>query len=364
MAALVSREIILDDKTKTHDPSGNALGPDHSERTRRVRMQDVARLSGVSLSTVSRAINTPEQVSGELRRRIDDAMRTLTYVPNRMAGSLAAKKSRAIGLIIPTMRNSAFATIVEELTDIFDSHGYQTFISHTDYSLEKELKATASLLSWSAAAMILTGRHHSRQTVNMLLTAEVPVVEMWDVSDQAIDTAIGISHDDVGRYVASYFVKSGAKRLGLVSAAIGQDIRATQRANGFLRSAEQLLGVPPVHVTFEERGRAKNGGVGLGRILDEAPDTDAIFYTNDTLAIGGLFECQRRCVKVPDDLRICGFGDSILSEASNPLLSTVRPPHEQIAHLTAQHVLDRLNGVKSEGEIIRLDFQHIIRETG
>lgn len=331
----------------------------------RARMADVASLAGVSPSTVSRALRTPEVVSPEVRQRIDDAMRRLSYVPNMMAGTLAAARSRVVGLVIPSIRNSAFATMVEEVTEALAAEGYQMLIGHSSYSLEEEEKLVTSFLSWQPAGIILTGRHHSRGTIGKLLAADIPVVEAWEAGEPTIDSIVGFSHREAGRHVARYFLAQGLTRLATVVAAPHLDLRAGQRSAGFRDHLREAAGIDPVDIALPDRPSTEGGGEGLAQALEAEPKLEAVFFSNDMVAMGGLFECQRRGIAVPDQLRICGFGDLGFTASTVPPLSTIRPPRVEIGLRSAAMLLSRIRGEAEPGQQVNdLGFEHVVRGSG
>lgn len=333
-----------------------------TSKARRVTMTDVARLAGVSVTTVSRVLAAPDLVSEDVKTRVSAAMESLSYVPNFLAGGLAANNSRVIALIIPSVRNSAFAVMVEEVTEHLNAQGYRSLIGHSNYSPETEERAILDFLSWSPAGFILVGNSHSRKSISTLLAADIPVVETWE-SEPSIDCSVGFSHQEVGQHVAHYFTTTGCSKLAVVGTPHDIDPRAAKRARAFAFMA-RALGARVEEVTTPGRSSPTDGGEGFSKVMSEHPDTDAIFFSNDMLALGGLFEAQRRGIRVPDQVRMCGFGDWPFSAISVPSLSTVKPPRRDIGHKAVDLLLARIKGEAEGGQAIDLGFTHIVRESG
>lgn len=330
----------------------------------RSRMADVARLAGVSTSTVSRALRQPEIVSPELRARIDDAIKRLAYVPNLMAGGLATARTRTVGVIVPSIINSFFAGTVEEIAETLSRHGYQLMLGNSSYSLETEEALVSSFLAWSPAAIVLTGRRHSSYTMRLLSEADIPVVEMWDIGERPLDCLVGFSNRAIGWAVARHFIGLGARRLGFIGAALDRDYRAAERGLGFVEAAQVGGLEPATHVPLTERAAASAGSAGFAELLKQRPDVEAVFLSNDMLALGALFECQRRGIKVPGDIRLCGYGDLDFTAESVPTITTVRPPRREIGHSIAELLLERFAGGGEKGRVIDLGFELIARESG
>jgi LacI family transcriptional regulator, gluconate utilization system Gnt-I transcriptional repressor len=329
--------------------------------TTRSRMADVARLAGVSTATVSRAIRQPEIVSPAVRGRIQQAIERLSYRRNLMAGALASASSMTIGVIIPSIINSFFAATVEALEEELAGSGYQLMLGNSNYSSDTEQQLITSFLAWSPAAMVVTGRRHNRDAVRILLDSGIPVVEMWELSDNPIDTIVGFSHRAVARLAVNHFSERRARRLGFIGAYMDRDYRTNDRHAGFVEAALQAGYAPPAEIRLPDRASAVGGAKALREMLDLNPDVDAIFCSNDIIALGALFEAQRLKLGVPDQLKLCGFGDLEFAAASNPSLTTVRPPRREIGIKIAQLLRARLGGVPDPGGSFDLGVELVVR---
>ena len=329
--------------------------------TTRSRMADVARLAGVSTATVSRAIRQPEVVSVEVRGRIQQAIERLSYRRNLIAGALASAPSMTIGVIIPSIINSFFAATVEALEEELAGSGYQLMLGNSNYSADLEQQLVTSFLAWSPAAMVVTGRRHNSETNRILLGSGVPVIEMWELSDHPIDTIVGFSHRAVAHMVVKHFAERGARRLGFIGAYMDRDYRTADRHAGFVEAALQAGYAPPAEIRLPDRASAVGGARAVTEMLDRHGDVDAIFCSNDIIALGALFEAQRRQLRVPDQLKLCGFGDLEFAAASNPSLTTVRPPRREIGIQIARLLRARLGGAAGPGGSFDLGIELVVR---
>jgi len=168
------------------------------------RMEDVATLAGVSMITVSRVINSPDKVAEVTRIKVEKAIRTLGYVPNLMAGSLASSKSRLIGAIVPTIDNSIFAETIRGLSKTLASNGYELLLGQTGYVDNAEERIVSTFLGRRVDAMVLTGIRHTDKTRSQLKDSGIPVVETWDLSDRPIDMLVGFSNLEAGAAMGRY----------------------------------------------------------------------------------------------------------------------------------------------------------------
>ncbi|MEP3329161.1 LacI family DNA-binding transcriptional regulator [Sedimentitalea sp.] len=328
----------------------------------RVRMEDVARIAGVSPATVSRALRAPASVSDALRERVNSAAQRLGYAPNRIAGSLAGARAPLIGVIVPSLTNSFFAATLERMTTLLEPEGYQLMIGQHDYDVDREEAIVTAFSSWNPAALVITGREHTRGTLGILSKATSPVVEMWDYGERPIDIGIGFSNATAGHIAAQHFVDTGRRSAAFIGAILDKDGRARARADGFQDRFQQLTGISPNVLSADSRDLGE-GGNALRQVLAEQPEIQAIAFSGDMLALGAMFEASRMGLAIPDDLKILGYGDLDIGPFTNPPLSTIRPPRHEIADEVVEQILHRFAEPDADGINIDLGVQLIRRET-
>ncbi|WP_245198968.1 LacI family DNA-binding transcriptional regulator [Jiella mangrovi] len=324
-------------------------------------MSDVALAANVSPSTVSLYLRRPHSVSQKAGTAIAGAIDRLGYVPNLMAGGLAAARSRVVGVVVPSMRNAFFADTVSAMQSILSGHGFQVMFGNTDYDADAELQLVRANLSWSPSAMVLTGLHHSPQTRDLLRNADCPVVEMWELGEDPIDHAVGFSHHEAGRAAARHLLRKGRQKLAFLGARMQEDRRAMKRAEGFAAEAA-TQGVTAEIINHIKPASTEAAAALLSSALSKDPGLDGVAASNDTLALGLLFECSRRGIAVPNDLSVIGFGDLEFAAFSNPSLTTIRPFGDVIGQEIAQLILDIVEGEGRSRTAINTGF--VIVERG
>lgn len=346
----------------TSGASGTS-GTTARERTgsARPRMVDVARLAGVSAATVSRALREPELVSPAMRARIEAAVERLSYRRNLMAGGLASARSMTIGVIIPSMINAFFSNTIDGMEAGLAGSGYQLQLGISRYGQDTEERLLHSLLAWSPAAVVVTGCRHSRNAMRMLLDANIPVIEMWELSDRPIDMVVGFSQRAAGAAAARHLIARGATRLGYIGAMLNSDYRAGDRRAGFFEAAAAHGFAPPAEISTPEQASAVGGAQALSRLIDAHPEVDAVLCSNDVIALGAIFESYRRGWKIPERLKLCGVGDIDFAAATEPALTTIRPPRRAIGQKIAELLLDRFAGVETTETIFDLGFELVER---
>ncbi|GGJ67631.1 LacI family DNA-binding transcriptional regulator [Deinococcus aquiradiocola] len=337
-------------------------------KRQRVTIADVARHAGVATMTASRALNRPEMVSEELRARVLQAADDLNYIPDRAAGGLASGTSLALPVLVPTLHHSVYVQILEGLQERLPASGYQIMLGSTEYSREKEEKLVEVFLGWRPSGIVLSGIDHSERTVRLLKSAGIPVVEIMDLAvaseqSQALDLNIGFSHAVVGEAVVRYLASCGYRHVAYAGTLTELDPRSVRRIHGF-QTALMRLGLP--HHLIGRSDLPSSLAVGRDLVTDllhRHPEMDAVFFANDELAAGALFECQRRGIRVPEDLAIMGFSDEEIASHLNPALTTVRIPRHEMGRLAADLLLARLAGTLGAQPPIDVGFEIVQRLT-
>ncbi len=349
---------------RTADRPAAARPGRRRRKMQRVTMVEVAALAAVSPSTVSLYLRKPAAVSPAAGRAIAHAIDSLGYRPNLVAGGLAAASSRVVGVVVPSIRNAFFADTVAALQSGLAAAGLQLLLGHTEYSEQEEEALVRTALSWAPAAVVLTGLGHSAATRRLLRASGLPVVEIWELGGEPIDMAVGFSHAAVGRTAAAHLLAKGRRRLAFLGARLQDDRRARQRAEGF-QAAARAAGATVDLVANPAPASAEVGGLLLDQLLRQSsnggPEVDAVACSNDHVALGVLFECQRRGLAVPERLAVIGFGDLDYSAWSNPPLTTIRPSGALIGAEAARLIAARVASAEAAGPAV-IDTHHVLVE--
>lgn len=323
-------------------------------------LRDVAKLAGVAPITASRALNTPDQVSTEVLRKVQEAVLRTGYVPNRMAGGLASSRSRLIAAVTPSTVMSVFMGTIESLNGTLFDAGYQLMLGQTSYSAAREEALLEAIIGRRPDGIFLTGLLPPGKGRTMLLASGIPVVESWDLTPTPIDMLIGFSHSDIGRDVARYLAGRGHRKMAMVMA---NDERANRRATAFKEEVLQQ-GLPPVvEVNVGAVRSMHSGRDALTRLLQWAPDVDAVFCSSDLLALGVLTQARVLGLDVPGQLAIMGFGDTPLASDVVPALSSVRINGDEIGRLAALCLMARAEGREVPQPIVDVGFSIIARDS-
>ncbi len=324
-------------------------------KKKRPILQDVADRVGVTKMTVSRYLRNPQQVSTLLGEKIAFALDELGYIPNRVPDMLSNATSRAIGILLPSLTNHVFADVLQGIESVTDKAGYQTLVAHFGYQVEKEERQLRSLLGWNVDGVILTERQHTPGTLRMLEVAGIPVVEIMDSSSPYLDMAVGFNNIEAARQMTESMIAQGHQHVVYLGARL--DERTLQKKTGYSQAME-AAGLIPCTVMSEQPSSFSTGGELLRLAQQRYPDLDGIFCTNDDLAIGAMFECQRQDIPVPQQIAIAGFHGHDITENVSPTLATVVTPRKKMGKIAAEMLLNRLSGKDCDSPCVDLGFSH------
>ena len=333
------------------------------KRGRDVKMHDVARHAGVSPMTVSRALRDPSTVSEKMRRKVDAAVREFGYLPNRIAGSLSSKRSNVVGLIVPSIRNSLYAGMIQAISDVARANGLHLMIANSGHRLEDEEALVAALLAQRVCGLVLHNTTHSKRLRELLAHSDVPVVETGNLPSHPLDMAVSYSNFDAARAMTAHLGRLGYRKIGFVTLPLRDNDRSKERRRGYFAALEEL-GLPlDPSLVLEAPGGFSEGADALVRLVEAHPDLDAGFFAGDVLAVGALFECQRRGWAVPGRIAIASFDDLDLLRHAVPTVTTLRIPRQEIGRRSAELLVNRLHGAPAERVKIDLGFEILQRES-
>lgn len=323
-------------------------GHDATERSgdppARSSAKDVARLAGVSTATVSRVLNTPDQVDALTQQRVRDAIDKLRYVPHGAARALRSRRSLMVGAVVPSFDYALYARTTSALQSVLDPAGYAMVVAEHHYDLRTEVRVTGQLISHGVDAFVFVGVYHDPALFALLESHAKPYVLTWAVDPMLHHPSIGFDNRAATFAMTQHLIRLGHRRFGLLSAPVAGNDRATERGAG-MRAALAQAGL-----TLDER-LAQYGPIDLyaakammHRILAVPGRPTAVVATNDVFAVGGMLACREAGVRIPEDVSITGVDNTDLGATQTPPLTSIRTPIVEIGRAAAEQVIARLEG--------------------
>jgi LacI family transcriptional regulator, gluconate utilization system Gnt-I transcriptional repressor len=239
-------------------------------------MHDVARESGFSQMTVSRAFLESASIRKETRERILKVAEEIGYYHNKAASYLASQRSRAFGIILPTLQDSIYLPFVEAARRVFESHRADYILQTIDYARGRESYAIGSLLSQRVQVIMLPSIGHTADTRRFLETLPIPLIEVGNLPKKPIDFAVGHSDFEAGYLATKRLIEIGRRKIAIIRGYARDTSNARDRSNGYRRAMREA-GLPLVESRQIEVEHSIDAGLhGLDRLLKSAREFDGL----------------------------------------------------------------------------------------
>ena len=333
------------------------------DRSGRPRLLDVAAAAKVSTMTVTRVLRDPEKVAALTRERVQRVLTDTGYTPDLLARGLASNRSGLIAAVIPLLTNSLIAEIMQGLTDAVVPAGYHLLLGASGFSAAEEEVLVRAFLSRRIDGIYLTGVIHTEETVRMLRRAGIPVVEGGNLTAKPIDMVVGYSNVDAARAVTRHLIKRGFDKIGYIGAYPRDNDRARDRRRGYELALTAARRKRDPSLCVETSLDIPSGAAAMAILLDRHPDTRAVFCSADAIAVGALFECQRRRLSLPGNVAIAGFDDIPIAAQVVPALTTLRVPRYDIGHRAGAMICARLAGRTVKRRVVDTGFELVVRDS-
>ncbi|SFJ14829.1 LacI family DNA-binding transcriptional regulator [Thermoflavimicrobium dichotomicum] len=332
-----------------------------------VTIKDVARLAGVSPSTVSRVISNHPKISPATKKKVREAMEALGYHPNIMAQSLVSKNTQTLGLVLPHSAekifvNPFFSEVLRGMLAYANIKQYDILMSSANNPKEEIEAVTRMVLGRRIDGIILMAPRQKDPIVEKLLEYQFPFVLLGRSMEH--DHVLSVNNDNIkAAYdITNHLIKQGHKRIGFVSGPPDLVV-SIDRLEGYKKALlEAGLPVHPDWIIGEDvlQGNAFHA---LTMIMNSPEPPTAFVVTDDVVAFGLIRELYAAGFHVPQDVSIVSFNNIVLSELSNPPITTVDIGIYHLGYLTVQHLIRKLSGEEIEKPQMIVPHRLIIRES-
>ncbi|MBN9213429.1 MAG: LacI family transcriptional regulator [Microbacterium sp. SCN 70-200] len=333
-----------------------------TDSTRKPTIRDVAAVAGVSHGTVSRVINGGHWVSPEARAAVEEAIRTTGYTTNHAARSLATGRAGSLAFLLTEPQHllfsdPTFALLLRGATEALAERS-MTLVLLIAGTAEEQSTVENYVRAGHVDGVLLVSSHESDSLLASLVAAGVPTVCTGiPLGDAA--SAPNVSVDEIGsaRMMTRYLLDKGHERIALITGP-NDTPGGRFRLVGFREELGDRFDPDLVEQGSYERA---TGDAAMTRLLERAPDIDAVFAASDVMAVGAIDALRRAGRRVPEDVAVAGFDDSGLAETFQPPLTTVRQPWSQISSTMVDMVLDVIAGTPRESVMLPTDL--VVRES-
>jgi LacI family transcriptional regulator len=306
-------------------------------------MKDVAKHAGVSLITVSRAVNNSGYVGNETRSKVEAAIEELQYVPNALASNLRSQQSDFLALVLPDITNAFWTTIAQGAEDEAWAHGHGIFICNTDNDPEKEASYIQRLLLRRVEGVLIvpTPVSSSELQLDRLRNNGVKFVAIHRRLARTTANVVRSDGEGGARTLTAELVRAGRQRIAF-AALSDVDPSSQERLKGYrdaLRKAGLFFDEDLVRYSGEEEPE-QNGYTVIAELLQGLTPPDAILLANSRLAMGGLRAIEEAGFSIPADIMVAAFHDIKAMDRYAPQLITAVQPAYRMGQLAARRLLE------------------------
>jgi LacI family transcriptional regulator len=327
-----------------------------------MNLEEIAKRTGFSRSTVSRVVNNHPNVRESTRRKVLEVIRELNYQPNAAARSLATRRTQVIGIAIPRAVTNVFTdpffpVLIVGITGVCNDHDYAVMLWLGGQEEEERFYRRA-LGSGLMDGVIVSSAVLDDPLIPRLQEAAMPFVVVGRHPGIEDLCYVDVDNRNGARMAVSHLLRQGYRRVGTISGPLNT-VPGQDRLAGY-RDALQARGVVPDPELIVEGDFSKDSGYEAMHALLRH-DVDAVFAASDSMAIGAMRAIREAGKHVPEDIAIVGFDDLPPATAVTPPLTTVHQPVEKLGAMAAEIMIERLQEMDSEPKRVVLPTELIIR---
>jgi LacI family transcriptional regulator len=329
-----------------------------------VTISDVARLAGVSSMTVSRVMNDSAGVKPDTRRRVEEAIAELGYVPNRLARGLSRQRTGTLAVIVPDVANPFFTLVVRGAEDIARRAGYRVILCDTRADIVAEQEVIEEMIAHRVEGILIAPvNDRSRDHLRRLAKFGVPFV-LVDRTVPGIDSDAVLGDSESGaRQLVDHLIAHGHRRIGMIVES--SDVStARDRRKGY-EAALEAAGIPLDPKLVAKAAVDPSGGLdGMQKLLALDDRPTAVFTVNNLVAVGAIEAVRAAGLEVPDDVALVCFDDIEFASRLYPFLTVMAQPAETFGTLGTQLLIERIEGRGTErARLVVLPAEFLIRKS-
>jgi LacI family transcriptional regulator len=328
-----------------------------------VTMKDVAKLAGVSTTTVSHVINQTRHVNDETKMSVAKAMKELEYRPNILARSLRSGETKTIGLIVPDGSNPFFAEIARQIEDLGYRKGYSVILGNSDNNPDKQTSYINTLLAKQVDGVIFISTGGETSELQLLTENNIPIVVADRDLSLSLTDVVLLDNEKAGYEATRYLLDLGHRCIACITGP--DDLSPSMlRLKGYKRALKEF------NIGFKEnlveKGdfRFRGGEVAMERLLNQSCPPTAVFALNDMMAIGAMKGITKAGLEIPGDISVIGFDDIEFASAVKPALTTMAQPFSELSSKSVEMLINRMCGkINETNQRVVLTARLIVRDS-
>ncbi|WP_299322852.1 LacI family DNA-binding transcriptional regulator [uncultured Maribacter sp.] len=333
---------------------------------KRTTLKDIANVLGISTAAVSKALNDDARISVKTKKAVKQVAKELNYQPNHLASALRKGKSKLVGVIVPRTNSHFFSSVVESMEGVLNKAGYNIIITQSNESFEKECNNIDTLLYLQVDGIIAS---MANETVDLsyyekIKSNGIPLI-LFDRGENDLNVDyVGINDYDSSHMIIEHLVAQGCKRI----AHIGGYRRTrifNNRIRGYIDAIKKHDLPHDDELLIESSLTLEDGRQQIENLLALKNRPDAVYVASDYAALGALQVLKEKNIKVPEEIKLVGFGNEPFTSLVTPSITSISQHSVKIGKLAADTFLSYVDKdvVKQSLNKIILDSELIIRDS-
>lgn len=328
-----------------------------------VTIKDVAKLANVSISTVSRVINDSKPVSEEVKKRVLEVIKETGYTPNPVARSLVMKKSRLIGVIVPSIGSFYTGELLNAMEEIAKTYDYEIILCNSYSEVDQEIKFMNLLKTKQVEGIVFITYKIREEHKEFLNNAKIPVVLINRYSEDLDVLAVTVNHFNASYEMTKYLISQGHKKISLIRNGMKDDVFMNDQYRGYKKAMDEnnliinsdylLDGMYNIDLAYE----------GVSKMLDMKDKPTAIFATSDLNAIGAINAANDKGLQVPEDISVVGYHDTKIASLFRPKLTVISQPIYDCGAVAIRMLIKKIKGEELRDNVMLLPHQLVVRDS-
>lgn len=326
-------------------------------------IRDVAKMADVSISTVSRVMNTPESVVESKRIRVLEAIEKLRYQPNSFARGLIYKKSFTLGLLIPDIENFYFSGVIRGMQDACIKLGYSLMICNTDRDKNRLLSYIDNFHEKQVDGVVFASDALYPEYYEKLVGCRIPFVLVSSHSDEFEVPCVEIDDEAAAYDAVKFLIEIGHQEIGMIGFNHDNSISGPPRYQGFVRALTEFGLERNSHKVKYAAHRFEHAYQAAHELFTEYPELTAVFCVADEFAMGTISYLKDRGILVPGQVSVMGFDNLRMASMFVPKLTTIAQPIYELGYRAAEKLHELVTTGTVEVMRERMNHKLVVRES-
>ncbi|QMU65858.1 MAG: substrate-binding domain-containing protein [Flavobacteriaceae bacterium] len=329
-------------------------------------LKKMAQLLGLSISTVSRALNEHQDISAETAERVKKLAKKLNYMPNIFARGFRDHKTNMIGVIVPNIISYFTSTIIKSILLQAELKGYRVIISETNNDVRREKEMLQTMLQFGVDGILMSLSKNTKNIDPILsILSQKPLILFDKVSSKIPCTQIIINEEEATFNAIEHLINIGKKRIAIIKE-FEYSYNSERRYQGYLKALKEYnIPIDERLILSTDDISLKKGKLLASQLISLKNRPDAIFSITDSAAIGVLQILKKINIRIPEEIAVIGFSNSLSSTIVEPNLTTVDQPGKRIGKIAVDRLIEEIEEPKEylTNKTIEIQTNLIIRES-